>query len=31
VMQLRGGALKRGDRIEVLHIAEALAGNLTDA
>jgi Fe-S oxidoreductase len=28
VMQLRGGALKRGDRIEVLHIAEALAGNL---
>lgn len=31
VMQLRGGALKRGDRIDVLHIAEALAGNLTDA
>ena len=28
VMQLRGGALKRGDRIEVLHIAEALAGSL---
>lgn len=26
VMQLRGGALKRGDRFEVLHIAEALAG-----
>jgi len=28
VMQLRGGVVKRGDRIEVLHIAEALAGNL---
>ncbi|MGA6926350.1 MAG: L-lactate dehydrogenase (quinone) large subunit LdhH [Desulfosarcina sp.] len=28
VMQLRGGALKRGDRITVLHIAEALAENL---
>lgn len=28
VMQLRGGALKRGDGIDVLHIAEALAGNL---
>jgi iron-sulfur cluster protein len=28
VMQLRGGVVKRGDRVEVLHIAEALAGSL---
>ncbi len=28
VMQLRGGALKRGDRISVFHIAEALAEHL---
>jgi iron-sulfur cluster protein len=28
VMQLRGGALKRGDRISVFHIAEALADHL---
>ncbi|KPJ78636.1 MAG: (Fe-S)-binding protein [Deltaproteobacteria bacterium SG8_13] len=27
IMQLRGGAKKRGDRLEVLHIAEALAKN----
>ena len=29
VMQLRGGALKRGDRITVSHIAEALAKNMS--
>jgi iron-sulfur cluster protein len=27
IMQLRGGARKRGDRLEVMHIAEALAKN----